>query len=677
MKPSGLNTPTFLDEEDDDQDDDSSSVGSSPFDQGGFLGSLDSVDNASGDGQPSSSAAACATAEGNHLSPDEAEAATAAAEAATPSADVPTDLSMAGPSMSSEVQHGYQLRWRIPRPPNAFMLFAQEKRRSVAAENPSENNQRVSTRLGKLWRSLSAADKEPYQRKAAEAAAVHRRRFPDYVYNPREARRRKEQERRAKAIAGKVKEDTSGDQELEAPSTSASLGPSTPEFQHLPHPPQSPPPLPHRHRRRATGATRASAQADGQTTPTGRPTAAVPATASARTAARPYNIQRLHSVLPPSLRGVTRAGTVTSTQPPLTYPRNQLSPLVACSRDCAAVPHPQLNGPGLPQLVDGSARQIGWFFDPNPQAAAAHMTVGVAAAPVLCWPVIAAAGPPALAPSLPFLLPAAVAPAVARPHFALPGPQVQPTRQEPAAGPASIQFFNAMQHEQQRNNANAIRNAPTGTSMPIVASRQQQIAGSRRSPAQAAASSAAAATLWPPAAAQAMQRQDMGGPFPSCAFAASHEMTGTAIPCPYTTQVCCTGAGAPPCNALVGASAGHGGGTILLGTPTVFQEPATIGSNQPPRGGPNVDRYHPRPMLQQQQQAVQQQQHTVGQQPQPSQLNLTGWQQPSWGGPFGPDVDLAMQMMIGRSAAQPQQQHPSTPTFSAAPGNAQQFRRPT
>ncbi|KAL1425079.1 hypothetical protein MTO96_019531 [Rhipicephalus appendiculatus] len=625
MKPSGLNTPTFLDEDDDDQDDDSSSVGSSPFDQGGFLGSLDSVDNASGDGQPSSSAAACATAEGNHFSPDEAEAATAAAEAATPSADVPTDLSMAGPSMSSEVQHGYQLRWRIPRPPNAFMLFAQEKRRSVAAENPSENNQRVSTRLGKLWRSLSAADKEPYQRKAAEAAAVHR----------------KEISRIYRILRNRLRRCRTGTGDVRPALPGPALRPTV------------------RQRRRV-----------GRLLPYQPPRRFEPA-------ARPYNIQRLHSVLPPSLRGVTRAGTVTSTQPPLTYPRNQLSPLVACSRDCAAVPHPQLNGPGLPQLVDGSARQIGWFFDPNPQAAAAHMTVGVAAAPVLCWPVIAAAGPPALAPSLPFLLPAAVAPAVARPHFALPGPQVQPTRQEPAAGPASMQFFNAMQHEQQRNNANAIRNAPTGTSMPIVASRQQQIAGSRRSPAQAAASSAAAATLWPPAAAQAMQRQDMGGPFPSCAFAASHEMTGTAIPCPYTTQVCCTGAGAPPCNALVGASAGHGGGTILLGTPTVFQEPATIGSNQPPRGGPNVDRYHPRPMLQQQQQAVQQQQHTVGQQPQPSQLNLTGWQQPSWGGPFGPDVDLAMQMMIGRSAAQPQQQHPSTPTFSAAPGNAQQFRRPT
>ncbi|XP_049272846.1 uncharacterized protein LOC125759008 [Rhipicephalus sanguineus] len=236
-----------------------------------------------------------------------------------------------------------------------------------------------------------------------------------------------------------------------------------------------------------------------------------------------------------------------------------------------------------------------------------------------------------------------------------------------------------MQHEQQRNAANATRSAPTGTAMPITASRQQQTAALHRNPAHAAASSAAAATLWAPATGQAMQRQDMGGPFQPCAFAASHEMTGTAVPCPYTTQVCCTGAGAQPYSALLGASAGHGGGTILLGTPTLFPESGTIGSNQP-RSGPPVERYQPRPMVQQQQQqqqAVQQQQHTVGQQPQLSQLNLTGWQQSSWGGPFGPDVDLAMQMMIGRSAAQPQQQHASTPTYSAATGNAQHFRRPT
>ncbi|KAH7934590.1 hypothetical protein HPB51_029044 [Rhipicephalus microplus] len=321
-----LNKPTLVEEEDDD-----SSVASSPFDDGGFLDSLDSVGGAAGDSQESSSAAVSAVVEGHPFSPGAATAATATTEATT-APDEPPDLSVAGPSMSSGEQHGYQLRRRIPQPPNAFMLFAMENRRSVAAENPNEDNQRVSTRLGKLWRSLSAAAKESYQRKAAVAAAIHRIKYPGYVYNPREAHRRKEQARIAKAIASKVKQEPSDDQELEAQSTSASLGPSTPALQNPPRLPQSPPPLPLQLRRWATTATLASTQADARTTPTGRSTAAAPSTTSAGPVARPYC--RLRRAPPPPLR---RVGTVTTCEPPTTYPLNQLSSLAALSRDGAAV----------------------------------------------------------------------------------------------------------------------------------------------------------------------------------------------------------------------------------------------------------------------------------------------------------------------------------------------------
>ncbi|XP_075551716.1 uncharacterized protein LOC142585092 isoform X1 [Dermacentor variabilis] len=680
MKPSGLNTPTFLDD-DDDQDNDSSVSSSSSFDQSGFLESLGSVAEGPGDGHASSSASDSAAADDQPQALAVADGAGDAAEEATmPELDVVVDLSVPGPSMSSEVQHSYQLRSRIPRPPNAFMLFAQERRRSVAAENPNENNQRVSSRLGKLWRSLSAAEKEPYLRKAAEAAAVHRRKYPGYVYNPREARRRKEQERRAKAVASKM--DGSGDHEPSA-STAATQDRSSPDFQQLPH---SLPP-PQRNRRRAASAARSSGA--GQATPT-RPTATVSATAAARSAAQPYSVHRFSGPLAPSLRGApVRGGTASAAQSAAAHPFSQPSPLVACGRDCAAVPHPQMNGSGLPHAADGSARQLGWFFD-TAQAPAAHVTLGVAATPVLCWPLLATAGPSTLTPSLPLLLPTAVTPAVARHHFAVPGPPMPPTRHEATAGPDSMQFFSAMQHEQQRNSINATRSTLNGTAIATTASRQQQqTATPHRGPARAAASSAAAA-LWPPAAGQPAQRRDAGGPFQQCAFAASgHEMAGTAVACPYAAQVCCAGAGAQgfgaqPYGALLGASSGHGGGAILMGTPTLFPEPAASGSTHS-RGRPAADRYHSLPLVQQepvqqqQQQQQQQPQVAAARQPQPSQLgvNLAGWHQMSapWGGPFGPDVDLAMQMMIGRSA--PQRQHSTTPTYTAASGNAPPFRRPT
>lgn len=673
MKPSGLQTPTFLEEDDDEQQEESPVGSSSPFDQRSFLDALDAMVEPPGDGQPSMSDA---TAEGHHFPPDGAVEAPLA-EPATTASDAATDTNKAGPSFSSGVQHGYQLRWRIPRPPNAFMLFAQEKRRSVAAENPNENNQRVSSRLGKLWRSLSAADKEPYQRRAAEAAAVHRRKYPDYVYNPREARRRKEQERRAKAIAGKVKKDTSADEEPEQ-GTCAAQSPRTPDFSQLPQHPPSPPqlmPMPQRLRRRTACVARGTQFCMGEATPTGRPTAIVPPTLLARSGARQSScpVHYFPGTLPPLQRGAIRSCTVGAAQSATARRCTLPSPLVACGRDCAAVPRPRMNGRGLPEAGDAYAGQIGWFVD-NIQGAPAHMTFGVAATPVLCWPVIAAAGPAAMTPSLPLLLPATVAPALTRHHFAAPVTSMQQTRQDAAAAPAAWAQFNTMQHEQLRNGANAVRNTMNGTAVSAMASRQHQAAALRRSPAQAAASGAMPAMLWPPGTGQAMQRQDIGGPFPSCAYAGSHEMSGTAVAYPYTTPVYCAGASE---QSLVGASTGHGGGSIVLGTSTLLQEPATIGSNQP-RSGPTLDRYHPRPMMQQLQPAVRLQ-HTGGQRSQPSQLsmNMAGWQQPSWGGPFGPDIDLAMQLMVGRSVAQQQQRPTATPTYSAAPVNEEQFGRPT
>ncbi|XP_037560340.1 sex-determining region Y protein [Dermacentor silvarum] len=156
------------------------------------------ADGSLGEGQPSSSATGSASAEdhqhasGKHSAPAVTDSASTA-EAATVVPDVAC------------------------------------RRRSVAVRNPKETNQRVSSRPGKLWRSLSATSKEPYQRKAAEAAAVHRRKYPDYVYNARGARRRKEQQHRVKEVAGKLRNDGSGDQEQQ-PSTSTVQGQGASQF---------------------------------------------------------------------------------------------------------------------------------------------------------------------------------------------------------------------------------------------------------------------------------------------------------------------------------------------------------------------------------------------------------------------------------------------------------------
>ncbi|XP_037564617.1 transcription factor Sox-13-like [Dermacentor silvarum] len=113
----------------------------------------------------------------------------------------------------------------------------------------NEHNRRVSSLLAKLWRPLRGADKEPLQPKIAEAVTVHRRKYPDYAHNPREAHQCKEQERIAKQVTSKLNNDSSWDKERQPlTSTVAAQCRGGPKFQ------QQLPPLSRtpRSKRRAT-----------------------------------------------------------------------------------------------------------------------------------------------------------------------------------------------------------------------------------------------------------------------------------------------------------------------------------------------------------------------------------------------------------------------------------------
>ncbi|XP_063239457.1 zinc finger and BTB domain-containing protein 22-like [Bacillus rossius redtenbacheri] len=80
---------------------------------------------------------------------------------------------------------------RIPRPPNAFMVFANEWRSKLAGKYPGETNKDISVRLGVMWKSLGADTKEGYFAAARRADQEHKRRYPGYYYSPKEARIRK------------------------------------------------------------------------------------------------------------------------------------------------------------------------------------------------------------------------------------------------------------------------------------------------------------------------------------------------------------------------------------------------------------------------------------------------------------------------------------------------------
>ncbi|XP_055932910.1 transcription factor Sox-7-like [Argiope bruennichi] len=80
---------------------------------------------------------------------------------------------------------------KIARPPNAFMLFAREHRKSLAMKYPTHNNKNISSLLGECWRSVDEATKKEYYKKAKMLEELHKQRYPGYVYSPRIARMQK------------------------------------------------------------------------------------------------------------------------------------------------------------------------------------------------------------------------------------------------------------------------------------------------------------------------------------------------------------------------------------------------------------------------------------------------------------------------------------------------------
>ncbi|CAG0881121.1 unnamed protein product [Darwinula stevensoni] len=79
----------------------------------------------------------------------------------------------------------------IPRPPNAFMVFAKEWRPKLAQQFNQESNKDISVRLGQVWKALDAEEKRKYYALSHVAEEDHKQKYPGYVYNPREARLRK------------------------------------------------------------------------------------------------------------------------------------------------------------------------------------------------------------------------------------------------------------------------------------------------------------------------------------------------------------------------------------------------------------------------------------------------------------------------------------------------------
>lgn len=94
---------------------------------------------------PGESKQSCGNREVDKIFPQQQQRTQANRSPRRKSTGAPTLLCIDGNRLTDETAAG--VKRKIPRPANAFMLFANEWRRKLAAENPRESNKDISVRL--------------------------------------------------------------------------------------------------------------------------------------------------------------------------------------------------------------------------------------------------------------------------------------------------------------------------------------------------------------------------------------------------------------------------------------------------------------------------------------------------------------------------------------------------
>ncbi|NWU93050.1 SOX30 factor, partial [Upupa epops] len=79
----------------------------------------------------------------------------------------------------------------VKRPMNAFMVWSRIHRPALAKANPTANNTQISVQLGLEWSKLTEEQKQPYYDEALKIKQRHREEFPDWVYQPRQGKRKR------------------------------------------------------------------------------------------------------------------------------------------------------------------------------------------------------------------------------------------------------------------------------------------------------------------------------------------------------------------------------------------------------------------------------------------------------------------------------------------------------
>jgi transcription factor SOX4/11/12 (SOX group C) len=68
---------------------------------------------------------------------------------------------------------------------NAFMVWSQIERRKICEKQPDMHNAEISKHLGKVWKTLTEEQRQPFIEEAERLRVMHLQQYPGYKYRPR------------------------------------------------------------------------------------------------------------------------------------------------------------------------------------------------------------------------------------------------------------------------------------------------------------------------------------------------------------------------------------------------------------------------------------------------------------------------------------------------------------
>ncbi|RMY22330.1 hypothetical protein D0867_02795 [Hortaea werneckii] len=98
---------------------------------------------------------------------------------------------------------------KVPRPPNAFIIYRKDWHARVVAENPGLHNNAISVIIGRQWRAESETVRAAYTRRAEDMKEQHAIANPGYQYQPRKPSEKKKRMTKNKLakLAAKAQEN--------------------------------------------------------------------------------------------------------------------------------------------------------------------------------------------------------------------------------------------------------------------------------------------------------------------------------------------------------------------------------------------------------------------------------------------------------------------------------------